>query len=119
MFYYAPAHPPRDHPTPPDRPPRRRVPPHAPPAQDPVRAEGRVVARRQGGEEEEARRAEVVEELEGEDLREDLERGGVPWGTMAGGHFLNVFVSVCIGLGAIVVASLYLLFVKEQMVVWW
>lgn len=116
MFYYAPAHPPRDHPTPPDRPPRRRVPPHAPPAQDPVRAEGRVVARRQGGEEEEARRAEVVEELEGEDLREDLERGGVrSRGTMAGGHFLNVFVWY----GAMVVASLYLLFVKEQMVVWW
>lgn len=62
-------------PTPPHRPPDRRVPPHAPPAQDQVRGEGRLVPARQRGEEEEGGHAEVVQQLEGEDLGEDLPGG--------------------------------------------
>ncbi len=55
------------------RPAGRRVAAQAPPAEDQVRREG--FAGREGGEEEEGGDAKVVEELEGEDLREDAEGG--------------------------------------------
>ena len=69
------------------RPPARRVAPQAPPAEHQIRGEG--PAGREGGEEQQRRDAEVVEQLEREDLREDTQRGegrqGVRWWWWAGG----------------------------------
>lgn len=72
-----PAHP-TPKPTHPQRPPISRIPPEAPPAEHQVRRKG--VSGSEGREEEEGCHAEVVEELEGEDLGEDAERGEGGWG---------------------------------------
>ena len=55
------------------RPPGRRVAAQAAPAEHQVRREG--FPGRQGGEEQQGRHAEVVEELERQDLREDAQGG--------------------------------------------
>lgn len=88
-------------PTNPQRPADRRVAPQAPPAEHQVRGEG--PARRQGGEEQEAGRAEVVEQLERDDLREDAQGGeggrGVFWGrrrAARAGHFFFFLLLVLV-----------------------
>ena len=75
------------------RPPARRVPAHPFPPQHQRRRKG--LPGRQGGEEDEAGGAEVVEQLQGDDLRQDAERGGE--GVRGGaGHFWCGWVGGCL-----------------------
>lgn len=69
-------------PTDPQRPAGRRVAPEAPPAEHEVG--GERFPRRQGGEEQEARGAEVVEQLERDDLRQDAQGGAGRRGVRGG-----------------------------------
>ena len=86
MGSYTPAKP-GPEPTNRQRPPAGRVAPQAPPTEHQIRGEG--PARREGGEEQQRRDAEVVEQLERDDLREDAQgREGRPgvrrwWGPPA------------------------------------
>ena len=70
MESYTPAKP-GPEPTNRQRPPARRVAPQAPPTEHQIRGEG--PARREDGEEQQRRDAEVVEQLERDDLREDAQ----------------------------------------------